>query len=137
MALNESGPDQEDEELERQVDEMAKKVLEYRATLPVQLKNTVASILAVQRPVFLDGSGPGTSGAPNFAAEQVASNKWASLADGDQTFERMQLHKDKIPSNVAALPIVLKRAEECSSKIDKLDPQSRIIRSAFQKKRTS
>ncbi|TQD97649.1 hypothetical protein C1H46_016756 [Malus baccata] len=60
MALNESGPDQEDEELERQVDEMAKKVLEYRATLPVQLKNTVASILAVQRPVFLDGSGPGT-----------------------------------------------------------------------------
>ncbi|XP_050158031.1 uncharacterized protein LOC126631870 isoform X2 [Malus sylvestris] len=135
MALNESGPDPEDEELERQVDEMAKKVLEYRATLPVQLKNTVASILAVQPPVFLDGSGPGTSGAPNF--EQVASNKWASLADGDQTFERMQLHKDKIPSNVAALPIVLKRAEECSSKIDKLDPQNRIIRSAFQKKRTS
>ncbi|CAN6711033.1 unnamed protein product [Malus baccata var. baccata] len=137
MALNESGPDQEDEELERQVDEMAKKVLEYRATLPVQLKNTVASILSVQRPVFLDGSGPGTSGAPNFAAEKVASSKWASLADGDQTFERMQLHKDKIPSNVAALPIVLKRAEECSSKIDKLDPQNRIIRSAFQKKRTS
>nr|XP_028950512.1 uncharacterized protein LOC114821659 [Malus domestica] len=66
MALNESGPDPEDEELERQVDEMAKKVLEYRATLPVQLKNTVASILAVQPPVFLDGSGPGTSGAPNF-----------------------------------------------------------------------
>ncbi|CAL8122900.1 unnamed protein product [Prunus armeniaca] len=44
---------------------MAEKILEYRATLPDQLKNTFASILAAQKPVFLNGSDPGTSRAPN------------------------------------------------------------------------
>ncbi|KAH0970612.1 hypothetical protein GBA52_022768 [Prunus armeniaca] len=44
---------------------MAEKILEYRATLPDQLKNTFASILAAQKPLFLNGSDPGTSGAPN------------------------------------------------------------------------
>lgn len=71
MALNErqgseSGHDPEElEVLECEVKEMAEKILEYRATLPDQLKNTFASILAVQQPVFLNGSDPGTSGAPN------------------------------------------------------------------------
>lgn len=66
MALNLSGSDLEDEELERQVQEMAKKILEYRATLPDQLKNTFASILAAHRPAFSDTSGPGTSGASSL-----------------------------------------------------------------------
>ncbi|CAN6704431.1 unnamed protein product [Malus baccata var. baccata] len=122
MALNFSGSDLEDEELERQVQEMAKKILEYRATLPDQLKNTFASILAAHRPVFSDRSVPGTSGASSLDAGQVASNKARLPADGDQTFEKMRLHKDKVPSNVAALHIVLKRAEECFFKIDELDP---------------
>ncbi|BBG97544.1 hypothetical protein Prudu_006715 [Prunus dulcis] len=81
-----AGPDPEElEVLECEVNEMAEKILEYRATLPDQLKNTFASILAVQKPVFLNGSDPWTSGAPNSGAGQVASNKGALLADGDQT----------------------------------------------------
>lgn len=66
MALNLSGSDLEDEELERQVQEMAKKILEYRAILPDQLKNTFASILAAHRPAISDRSGPGTSGASSL-----------------------------------------------------------------------
>ncbi|PQM35352.1 uncharacterized protein Pyn_37287 [Prunus yedoensis var. nudiflora] len=60
MALNEhqgseSGPDPEElEVLECEVKEMAEKILEYRATLPDQLKNTFASILAAQKPDFLN-----------------------------------------------------------------------------------
>ncbi|XP_009346971.2 uncharacterized protein LOC103938667 [Pyrus x bretschneideri] len=73
MALNLSGSDLEDEELERQVQEMAKKILEYRAILPDQLKNTLASILAAHRPAISDRSGPGTSGASSLDAGKVAS----------------------------------------------------------------
>ncbi|ONI23071.1 hypothetical protein PRUPE_2G168300 [Prunus persica] len=141
MALNErqgseSGHDPEElEVLECEVKEMAEKILEYRATLPDQLKNTFASILAVQQPVFLNGSDPGTSGAPNSG--QVASNKGALLADGDQTSEKLRLFRDKLSSNFAALPILLKRMTECISKIDNLDSENIIIHPAFKKKRTS
>ncbi|PQQ00787.1 uncharacterized protein Pyn_04540 [Prunus yedoensis var. nudiflora] len=143
MALNErqgseSGPDPEElEMLECEVKEMAEKILEYRATLPDQLKNTFASILAAQKPDFLNVSDPETSGAPNSGAGQVASNKGALLADGDQTSEKLRLFRDKLSSNVAALPIVLKEMTECISKIDNLDSENIIIHPAFKKKRTS
>ncbi|GFZ06856.1 hypothetical protein Acr_18g0010260 [Actinidia rufa] len=63
------GDDEELEKLEADVSEMAEKILEYRTTLPDQLKNAIASTLAAQRPVFptrnTDGSEPGPSGNPN------------------------------------------------------------------------
>ncbi|KAI5345600.1 hypothetical protein L3X38_013477 [Prunus dulcis] len=70
-------------------------------------------------------------------AGQVASNKGALLADGDQTSEKLRLFRDKLSSNVAALPILLKRMTECISKIDNLDSENIIIHPAFKKKRTS
>jgi hypothetical protein len=56
------------EKLETEVKQMAKKILEYRTTLPDQLKTTVASLLSSQRPVlrhFDSGSDPGSSGELN------------------------------------------------------------------------
>nr|GMD29869.1 Packaging protein [Ipomoea batatas] len=56
--------------LEEEVTQMAEKVAEYRATLPDQLKTTLASLLAAQRPAlqmhFDVGSlpQPGSSNAP-------------------------------------------------------------------------
>jgi hypothetical protein len=66
----ESGFEEEEEvekleKLETEVKQMAKKILEYRTTLPDQLKTTVASLLSSQRPVlphFDSGSDPGPSG---------------------------------------------------------------------------
>lgn len=52
------------EKLEMEVKEMAQKILQYRASLPDQLKDTLASVLAAHRPVFPEGSEPGTSGYP-------------------------------------------------------------------------
>ncbi|KAM1002085.1 hypothetical protein ACFX2C_002556 [Malus domestica] len=46
LRVGDFGSDLEDEELERQVQEMAKKILEYRATLRNQLKNAFPSHLA-------------------------------------------------------------------------------------------
>jgi len=56
------------EQLETQVKQMAKKILEYRATLPDQLKTTLALLLSSQRPILPDcdsGSNPGPSGELN------------------------------------------------------------------------
>lgn len=45
------------ETLESDIKQMAQKILEYRATLPDQLKNTLISVLAAQRPPFPQPSG--------------------------------------------------------------------------------
>ncbi|CAN1237045.1 hypothetical protein LINGRAPRIM_LOCUS1808 [Linum grandiflorum] len=51
---------------------MANKIQEYRATLPDQLKTTLASLLSSQRTLVpeIDSSGPGPSGepAPGYAS---------------------------------------------------------------------
>ncbi|XP_061998645.1 uncharacterized protein LOC133715954 [Rosa rugosa] len=120
------------DELECQVTEMAVKIQEYRATVPEQLKKTLPFIIEAQRPVLADGSEPGTSGDPNSG--QIAFDKDVL---GDQTFQKINLLRDKISRNVAALPIVLKRLKECMSNIDKLDSQNTFIHPAFKRKRTS
>ncbi|KAA8520627.1 hypothetical protein F0562_014883 [Nyssa sinensis] len=131
------------EKLEADVKQMAQKILEYRATLPDQLKNTLASILASQRPVVAthleDWSEPGISGDPDPDAAGLAeSGKGTSLAKEDQdTAEKTQLLKQKISSNVSAMPVVLKRMKECMSRIDKLDSCNGFIHPAFKRKRTS
>lgn len=44
--------EEEIRQLEQQVNQMAEKIVNYRNTLPAQLKTTLDSILAAQRPVF-------------------------------------------------------------------------------------
>lgn len=57
------------EKLEEDVNEMAQKILDYRTTLPDQLKSALASSLVAQRPAFpthlSHGSEPGPSGCTN------------------------------------------------------------------------
>lgn len=60
--------EEELENLESDVKKMAQKILEYRATLPDQLKHTFATILSAQRPIFpgfVSVSEPGPSGKAN------------------------------------------------------------------------
>lgn len=130
------------EKLETEVKQMAKKILEYRTTLPDQLKTTVASLLSSQRPVlrhFDSGSDPGPSGELNpDSGGQDTSSRAALLTEEDRkTAEKTHLLKEKISSNVSAMPVVLKRMEDCISKIDKLYSYNGSIHPAFKKKRTS
>lgn len=48
----EGGEEEEVQKLEEEVKEMAQKILDYRTTLPDQLKSTLLSVLAAQRPVI-------------------------------------------------------------------------------------
>lgn len=69
-------------------------------------------------------------------AGQVPSDNGALIADGDQeTSQKIQLLKAKLSDNASAMPIALKRMQECISKIDKLDSENRIIHPAFKGKR--
>lgn len=63
----ESEPDSEDdlEELESDVKKMAEKILEYRSTIPDQLKATLASVLSSQAPDFSGIDEAGSSGERN------------------------------------------------------------------------
>ncbi|KAJ0052455.1 uncharacterized protein LOC116142612 [Pistacia vera] len=139
----ESEPEEEDlEKLESDVKQMAQKILEYRATLPDQLKNTFASILSSQRPVlpgFESGLEPGPSRDHNTdSGEHVESSKGATLVKEEQkAAEKIRLLKAKISSNVAAMPTVLKRMKECIFRIEELDSYNGIIHPAFKKKRPS
>ncbi|XP_038999822.1 uncharacterized protein LOC120125454 [Hibiscus syriacus] len=60
------------EELESDVNKMAEKILEYRSTIPDQLKATLASVLSSQRPNFpYVRSEPGSSGELNPDSEET------------------------------------------------------------------
>ncbi|XP_044493838.1 uncharacterized protein LOC123217119 [Mangifera indica] len=139
----ESEPEEEDlQKLESDVKQMAQKILEYRATLPDQLKSTFASILSSQRPVlsgFESESEPGPSGEHNRGSgEYVESSKGKTLVKEEQkTAEKVSLLKTKISSNAAAMPTVLKRMKECIARIEELDSYNGIIHPAFKKKRPS
>ncbi|XP_030928253.1 uncharacterized protein LOC115954522 [Quercus lobata] len=131
--------EEENEELERDVKQMAEKLLQYRTTLPDHLRSTFTSVLTAQRPVLPPPSESTPSGAPiPDAGGQVKSIEGLQDSEQDQEIaEKLQLLKDKISSNVSAMPIVLKRMKECISKIDKLDSYNGIIHPAFKRKKTS
>lgn len=57
--------EEEIRELEQQVQQMAEKIVDFRSTLPGQLKTTLDSILTAQRPLFdTPESQPGCSNQP-------------------------------------------------------------------------
>ncbi|XWS32194.1 hypothetical protein CRYUN_Cryun23aG0139500 [Craigia yunnanensis] len=132
--LAESEPESEEdlEELESDVKKMAEKILEYRATIPDQLKITLDSILSTQRPNFSridDGSEPGPS------AEHNADSEEMEVDEERRAKEKIRLLKEKISSNISAMPIVVKRMKECISRIEKLDSCNGIIHPAFKKRK--
>ena len=72
-------------------------------------------------PVFSNG---------NSSAEVEANN------DEQQNRDKVQLLKDKISSNIAAMPKVIKRMNDCISRIDKLVSSEVTIHPAFKRKKT-
>ncbi|XP_022757333.1 uncharacterized protein LOC111304730 [Durio zibethinus] len=130
----ESEPESEEdlEELESDVKKLAEKILEYRSSIPDQLKTTLDSILSTHRPNIPgidDGSEPGPSREHNADSEEIESDKERS------TEEKIRLVKEKISSNISAMPVVMKRMKECISRIEKLDSYNGIIHPAFKKRK--
>uniref|UniRef100_A0A803KZ87 Uncharacterized protein n=1 Tax=Chenopodium quinoa TaxID=63459 RepID=A0A803KZ87_CHEQI len=90
---------------------MAMKVEEYRSTLPDHLKSSLASVLSSQRPAFSfldDVSQSAPSCGPNSGAESSHGNSSTQLEvdDSEKTSDEVQLLRDKISSNISAIPKV-------------------------------
>lgn len=65
---NEEGEEDQVEELQAEVNEMARKILQYRTTLPDQLKYTLSSVLVARRPAVFPthfDSGPESQSGPS------------------------------------------------------------------------
>ncbi|CAN1237046.1 hypothetical protein LINGRAPRIM_LOCUS1808 [Linum grandiflorum] len=120
---------------------MANKIQEYRATLPDQLKTTLASLLSSQRTLVpeIDSSGPGPSGEPAPGYASLSSRVSDFPEEDRQTGEKVKLLKDKLAKNASSMPMVMKRMKDCMSKIDMLESSSSEpqIHPVFRKKRDS
>ncbi|WCJ22801.1 hypothetical protein M5689_004868 [Euphorbia peplus] len=135
--------DEELEKLEKETQEMANKILDFRANLPDQLKTTLTSILASHRPRVPDIDarlGPGLDRESNAdSGEQGTSSQPALSTIRDQkTAEKLRLLKDRISRNISAMPNVINRVKECISRIENNEIENNdIIHPAVKKKRTS
>lgn len=72
------------------------------------------------------------------ASEQNISREGSSsTAEDPESAEKVKLLKEKISSNCAAMPIVLKRMKDCIAKIEKLDSYNAAnIHQGFKRKKT-
>lgn len=147
--LDQKEAEEEEEEIEKieaEVKEMGEKILNYRTTLPLQLKSSLSSILAAQRPIILpthfdSGSesqpGPSTHPGPD-GVRPIGSGNGALLEGEYQETEKIELLNQKFSSNASVMPVILKRMKDCMRRIDHLDScNGIIIHPAFKSKRTS
>ncbi|KAL9285225.1 hypothetical protein AtEden1_Chr4g0272121 [Arabidopsis thaliana] len=121
------------EKLESDVKQMAKKISEYRQTLPDHLRNTLDSALSSHIPVFPNidsGSDPLPSLCLTIAEAQVPG----VLEEQDSEEKWIQL-KERMSRNAANIPKVVKRMRECIESIDKLDSLEVTIHPAFKRQR--
>ncbi|KAK4266833.1 hypothetical protein QN277_023702 [Acacia crassicarpa] len=131
-----SGTD-ELEKLESDVKQMAQEVMERRSTLSEQLKSTLASVLAAQRPLVPEFSDIGHPEAPDSGGSEQGILMRQKLSDVEdpETAKKRQLLKEKMSSNARVMPVVLKRMKDCIARIEKLDSHNAIIHPAFKRRK--
>ncbi|XP_011092134.1 uncharacterized protein LOC105172418 [Sesamum indicum] len=132
----EAAAEEEVLKLEEEVQQMAEKLLEYRATLPDQLSSILSCLLASQRPVSLtrlavEESGPEAGKPPLPDAEAGATQGLERTVEA----EKIQLLKQKMSGNALTLPVVLKRMEVYIAKIEELASSNGVIHPVFKRKR--
>ncbi|CAA7017364.1 unnamed protein product [Microthlaspi erraticum] len=123
------------EELESEVRQMAKKISEYRQTLPDHLRNTLDSALSSHRPVFPNyGSGSDPQPSSRLTIAETEAPAVLGAEDVDSGEKMIQL-KEKLSRNAANMPKVVKRVRECIEGIHKLDSLDGTIHQAFRRQR--
>ncbi|KAK9076408.1 hypothetical protein SSX86_004742 [Deinandra increscens subsp. villosa] len=113
--------------LEEDVNLMAQKLAQFRDTLPDQLQNTLTSILSAQIPVQLNLS----HNVHEPSSTNPNPDSGASIKDDLEHADKIQTIKQKIIGNKSAMTSQLKRMEDCTSRIDKLDSFNKGIHPAF------
>ncbi|ESQ37703.1 hypothetical protein EUTSA_v10029047mg [Eutrema salsugineum] len=124
------------EKLESDVRQMAKKISDYRQTLPDHLRNTLDSAISSHRPVLRNigsGSGPLPPSRLTIAETEVA--KVVMGSQEQDSAEKMVELKERMSRNAANIPKVVKRVRECIEGIHKIDSFDGTIHPAFTRRR--
>ncbi|KAF8087168.1 hypothetical protein N665_0596s0019 [Sinapis alba] len=113
------------EKLESEVREMAKKIAEYRKTLPEHLRDTLDSALSSSDPL------PSSS----QRLLTLAAGDTGSEEQEEECEQKMIQLKDIVSRNAANLPKVVKRVRDCVHKLDSFDGRRTIHHPAFTRRR--
>ncbi|KFK30631.1 hypothetical protein AALP_AA6G006900 [Arabis alpina] len=124
------------ENLESDVRQMAKKISEFRQTLPDHLRNTLDSALSSHRPV-LPTINSGSDPLPSSSSLTLPETQGpGALGTEEQDFKEKVIQlKARMSKNAANLPKVVKRVRECIDGINKLDSLDGTIHPAFRRRR--
>ncbi|CAG7881873.1 unnamed protein product [Brassica rapa] len=125
------------EKMEWEVREMAKKIREYRKTLPDNLRNTLDSALSSSHSFFPSiSSGLAViSYLYTISSTNLLCLFYAGTQDQDCEQKMIQL-KETVSRNAANMPKVIKRVRECVERIHRLDSlDGRTIHPAFTRRR--
>ncbi|KAK9742970.1 hypothetical protein RND81_03G208500 [Saponaria officinalis] len=130
--MSEEEEDEEEKLVVEEVTKMADIVMEYRSTLPHHLNSTLSSLF-----VSLRSSLSLSSDLDFFLGEESCSgnsNRESAAANGETTTADVKLINEKICCNISALPKVLKRMNECISRIDRFVSPDEIVHPTFKRK---
>ncbi|KAF7003056.1 hypothetical protein CFC21_018438 [Triticum aestivum] len=119
--------DEEDiEELEREVADLGRRILEHRRDAAARfIDATVSRLVALRPPACLVE-------VPVEAQPAVGT----SHAEAEQNItEKLKLFKSKTEANIAAMPKVLERMNECVARMEKVEQLNLNIHPVFQRRR--
>ncbi|KAF3340252.1 hypothetical protein FCM35_KLT16023 [Carex littledalei] len=103
------------EKLQSELNKIARRVIDYRKTVPDLLAKALRSKLAAQRPIDPPMVEVTTSSA------EVHLTKEGLLPEVDEKIkEKLRIFREKSEKNMAAIPDKLKRLKDCIEKIDNI-----------------
>ncbi|XP_074566921.1 uncharacterized protein LOC141823522 isoform X2 [Curcuma longa] len=133
-ADGEEEEEREIQKLEREVSDLARRILDERKANLDRVLEVLSSELLAKRPALP----PGALIVPDAVesgtqAPSSEPNEGGSLAD-QTILDRLFLLKEKTESIISATPVILKRANDCISRIEKLENCDVKVPSVFNKR---
>lgn len=125
LGADEAADEEDIEELEREVADLGRRILEHRRDAAARFIDATVSRLVALRP-------PACVEVPSEAQSAAGT----SHAEAEQNMlEKLKMFKSKTEANIAAMPKVLEKMNECVARMEKMEQLNVNIHPVFQRKR--